>query len=81
MHLKVLFGKFISTAGAFKGLLRGGWGYSENEGKGWFAGDWFDAQRRTKGLLRGQWRAGDDESGRKDFLEGGWQKLCPYDSP
>jgi hypothetical protein len=78
---KVFHGKYIGMGGAFKGLLKGRWGYSENEGEGWFAGDWFDARHKAIGVLKGNWRAGDDESGRKGFFEGGWQKLCPYDSP
>ena len=83
----VFFGKYIDTAGHFKGILRGEFGSRpsvsnacdrdrvrcERRPRGWFAGEWIDDRVNVQGKLRGHWIA--DEDG-KGLFHGVWGMRC-----
>lgn len=59
---RVLFGKWIGLGGAFRGLLRGEWGYDvtladSDVPTGWFSGRWDNASGTRLGGFEGNWIA------------------------
>ncbi len=69
---RVMFGKYISSTGQFRGLLAGEWGYKDDSGKrGWFKGRWFGRNHDAKGRFRGVWKSGRPGDGR-GYFHGRW---------
>lgn len=67
----VLFGKWITLGGAFRGLLRGGWGTDSIDDvlrapSGWFNGRWDDASGNRLGDFDGHWVAAPPTRGNVD---------------
>ncbi len=85
----VFFGKYIDLTGRFMGILRGkggfrgapaldrGNGYDKGidnrRPRGWFAGEWIDANLNVQGRLKGRWIASDEGRG---FFHGIWGMRC-----
>lgn len=89
---KLFFGKWINHYGKFKGFLKGQWGFDNSlepsESKGWFDGNFFNADGNILGTLAGKWvsnlRGSMPNSGATDkvpkhargFFHGLWKRYC-----
>lgn len=72
--LKVLFGKWISLNGHFKGLLAGHWDYRDDQNKGVFEGHWVNRSLTHAGNIKGVWKAGEVGS-RKGYFKGRYRTV------
>jgi hypothetical protein len=64
----VFFGKYINTAGHFRGLFRGAYG------GGAFEGDWVSADGALEGTLSGKYINGGEAD--QGFFQGFWAEAC-----
>ena len=65
---QVFFGKYINTAGHYRGILHGSYG------DGAFSGSWFEVFGLDEGMLNGKYVTGTEvDSG---FFQGFWEKTC-----
>lgn len=71
---RVLFGKYISRDGQFRGLLRGTWIPAERPGHGVFRGDWINAAGSREGRFGGEYIAVPESPG--GFFGGRWTQIC-----
>lgn len=72
---RVFFGKYITRAGQFRGLLVGTWEPAEDEAMmASFSGRWVNAAGTVEGILGGQAHPVQDYPG--GFFEGRWTTLC-----
>lgn len=75
----VIFGKYVNMYGRFMGIIRGTYGFADDEvsgvypAHGWFEGRWFGRRQIPMGRLKGDWIA--DETG-NGFFKGLWGMDC-----
>jgi len=72
----VLYGKWITESGDFRGLLRGTWGPARDVDcpKGFFEGHWVNEALTVEGDFKGHYHISEgDTSG---FFQGRWRKDC-----
>jgi hypothetical protein len=73
---RVLFGKWISDSGEFRGLLRGTWTpLTEEDGPdGLFEGRWVDEDYEVNGYFRGHYCVCEGDTA--GTFHGRWKKEC-----
>jgi hypothetical protein len=73
---RILYGKWITKAGRFGGLLKGTWTpiVSETGPDGRFEGKWVDQSLNVEGYFRGHYRF--CESGEPGLFHGRWMQDC-----
>jgi len=81
--LNVLFGKWISKTGEFRGFLKGTYGHRPvvvdnpanlRRAHGWFAGHIYNADREEIGVLKGRYRSAPRLH--NGFFQGRWKLHC-----
>jgi len=76
---RVLFGKYISKSGDFRGILRGTYTL-DGLGGGTFEGEWIGRGGRLDGKFSGMFQIGDAMDVKAGSFEGAWSANCEGDT-